>query len=336
MNLSRRQSFTAAITLVVLVLSIQPALAENFVVSGAVEPPSAGPGETVNLKVDFKLAEGIHIYKDKLAFSWEKLEGVTPGQPMLPPAGTIPDPLDETGQTITEVYEKAVTVSLPFTVTAAAGSTATIRGAVKYQGCTDTVCFRPMREVLSFDIPVIQAAGVTGVEETPPASVTARSQAQAPAPPEPVRTVTGKEFLLRLLMAFGFGILISLTPCVYPMIPITAAIVGGRQQQGEGSLGTALVRSVVYVFGLAIVYATIGVLSASLGGAFSRWLKTAWVLVPVAAIFVLLALSMFEVFTIQMPSFITSRVRGRRSGKTVGDVFLLRVPGQVVHDTPYT
>jgi thiol:disulfide interchange protein DsbD len=330
MNLSRLQKIAATIAIVGLVIWASPAPAQNFAVTGSVEPTSAGPGETVSLKVDFKLGEKVHLYKDKLAFSWEELEGVTAGQPTLPPPATIADPLDETGQTLTEVYEKAVTINLPLTVTGAAGTTARVRGVVKYQGCTDTICFRPMKEALYFDIPVIQPADAARVEDPPAASVEVQREAQAAAPPQPAKSMSAKDFLLRLLAAFGIGVLISLSPCIYPMIPITAAIVGGRQKAGEGGAGTALVRSLVYVLGLAIVYAVLGVLSASLGGAFSRWLKTAWVLVPVACVFVLLALSMFGAITVQMPAVITRRVTGKRSGRGVADVFVLGLVAGII------
>jgi thiol:disulfide interchange protein DsbD len=330
MNLSRLQKIVATIAMVGLVIGASPAPAQNFAVTSTVEPTSAGPGETVNLKVDFKLGENVHLYKDKLAFSWEELDGVTAGRPTLPPAGTIVDPLDETGQTLTEVYEEAVTINLPLTVTGAAGSTAIVRGAVNYQGCTDKICFRPMKEALSFDITVIQPADAARVEEPPAASVEVQREAQSAAPPQPAKTMSAKDFVRWLLAAFGIGVLISLSPCVYPMIPITAAIVGGGQKAGEGSARTALVRSLVYVLGLAIVYAVLGVLSASLGGAFSRWLKTAWVLVPVACVFVLLALSMFGVITIQMPAVITRRVTGKRSGRSVADVFVLGLVAGII------
>jgi len=324
MNMLGLGRLGTVLVLVSLVLFASNAYPQNFVVTSSIEPSSAAPGETVDLKVSFKLAEGVHLYKDKLAFSWEKLEGVAPGELALPPAGAIPDLLDPTGQSVIEVYDNAVTITLPLTVTAAPGSSATVRGLVKYQGCTDTVCFRPVEETLAFNVPVNEKAGAVLIQEPPRAAITAGSE------PEPAPAITAREFLLRLLMAFGVGIAISLTPCVYPMIPITAAIVGGRQQAGEGTLATAVTRSIVYVLGLAIVYATLGVLSASLGGVFSRWLKTAWVLVPVAAIFVLLALSMFEVITIQMPGFVTKRVTGKRSGKSVVDVFILGLVAGIV------
>jgi len=323
MRLSRPQPFHAVLMAAAVSLVIAAASAEKFAVKSIVEPPSALPGDTVNLHVDFKLAEGVHLYKDKLTFTWEELDGVAPGQPTLPPAAAIPDALDETGQSVIEVYDDAVTVSVPLTITAAAGETAIVRGEVKYQGCTDTLCFPPIKEPLSFSIPVAgtAATGVIGEEQVSPSPT---------APVGPDREYADRGFLLRILIAFGVGILMSLTPCVYPMIPVTAAVVAGSQKEGEGRLANALARSFVYVLGLSIVYATLGVLSASLGGAFSRWLKTAWVLVPVAAVFVLLALSMFEVITIQVPGFVTRRVSGKRSGKTIGGVFVLGLVAGVV------
>jgi len=321
MRLSRLQAFHAVLIVTTALSLIAAAGAEKFVVRSTVEPQSARPGDTVTLHVEFKLAEGVHLYKEKLTFTWDELEGAVAGKPTLPPGGTIPDALDETGQSVIEVYDDAVTVSVSLTITAAAGETAIVHGALKYQGCTDTLCFPPMKEQLSFTIPVSTRPETAGTELLQP----------EPTPPgAPGQEPSDAGFFLRILIAFGVGILISLTPCVYPLIPVTAAIVAGSQKEGESNLANAVARSVTYVLGLSIVYATLGMLSASLGGAFSRWLKTAWVLVPVAAIFVLLALSMFEVITIQMPGFITRRVSGKRSGKSLGGVFVLGLVAGVV------
>ncbi len=321
MRPSRVQPFHAVLMLAAASLLIAAAGAEKFVVSSTVEPQSASPGDTVNLHVDFKLAEGVHLYKDKIAFTWEELEGVVPAQPTLPPADTIPDLFDNSGASVIEVYDRAVTITVPLRTTAAPGTNAVLRGTVKYQGCTDTLCFAPMNEPFSFTIPVRKVPVTTGSQRP----------YTEPAPPAiPTQEPVDRGFFLRILMAFGVGILISLTPCVYPLIPVTAAIVAGSRKEGESSVANALARSAMYVLGLSIIYATLGVLSASLGSAFSRWLKTAWVLIPVAIIFVLLALSMFEVITIQMPGFITRRVSGRRSGKTLGGVFVLGLVAGVV------
>jgi len=302
-RMEQSRSYVGRATFVLIALAAAGASARNFAVTSTIDPPSADPGGTVNLEVTFTVAPGIHLYKDKISFDWERTDGVTPGQPVFPPAATIPDPLSDGGFAVIEVYENSVTVTVPVTISAEPGKTATIEGVVNYQGCTNTMCFMPMHYSLVHAIPV---------------------------PAGEVPSGSDQGFLVRILMAFGVGILMSLTPCVYPLIPITAAIIAGRQPAGEASALTALVRSVVYVLGLAIVYAALGVASASLGGAFARWLKTAWVLVPVACIFVVLALSMFELFTIQTPGFVTNRIVGRRSGKNLGDVFVLGLVAGVV------
>ncbi len=328
-----RTNICAALVVLAAVATIADvAVAENVVVTSVVEPVSARSGATVELRVKFELASGIHLYKKKLSFDWDETNGVIVGDPQLPTAGTVPDPLDETGFGVIEVYDDSVTVAIPLEVTAEPGSTATVTGTVHYQGCTDTMCFVPMQHRLSHEIEVVgaataqPAAAPTSVEPPPAERAdVARSETAPMHPPGP-----GQGFLLRVLMAFGVGLLMSLTPCVYPLIPITVAIVGGGQQVGERNVPTALLRSVVYVLGLALVYATLGVLSATLGGAFSRWLKTAWVLVPVAALFVLLGLSMFDLFTVQTPSFITNRVSAGRGGRRVGDVFVLGLAAGIV------
>ncbi len=315
----RAYRVSAVFVLAVSVLWLLNANAEEFTVASTVEPSEARSGETVALEVSFTIGEGIYLYRDKLSFAWERLDGVSPGQLELPSATkTIPDPLDDQGLAVSEVYDGSVTVKVPLTVTAGPGTKAVVRGVVKYQGCTDTYCFRPMKEALSFEIPVSGTSAVAGA---------GNHSSTQPAPAGPPRTETDRGLLLRLVMAFGTGILISLTPCVYPMIPITAAIIGGVRKPGDGrgSIANALSRSVAYVLGLAIVYAMLGVLTATLGGAFSRWLKTAWVLVPVASVFVLFALSMFEVITIQTPAFLRNRLTVRGSGKSVGRAFLFGI-----------
>jgi thiol:disulfide interchange protein DsbD len=97
------------------------------------------------------------------------------------------------------------------------------------------------------------------------------------------------------------------------MIPVTAAIIAGTKQKGK--LG-ALFSSLVYVLGLSIVYAVLGLLVASGGAKVRTWLASPWVLVPIAGIFVFLALSMFDVITIQFQPKSLSRLQGKLSQKS--------------------
>jgi thiol:disulfide interchange protein DsbD len=122
---------------------------------------------------------------------------------------------------------------------------------------------------------------------------------------------------LALLVAFLFGLLSSLTPCVYPVIPITVAYIGSRSE-GQGRMrGFSL--SVVFVLGLAVVYSALGAASAKAGKAFGALTQTPWVGLPVALLFFALALSMFNLFEFKTPDSLTTRIeKTKQKGKGKG------------------
>ncbi|MFC1736184.1 protein-disulfide reductase DsbD [Candidatus Hydrogenedentota bacterium] len=294
---------------------------DNFVVTSSLDAQTASPGEAITLSVKFVLGDGIHLYRDKLKFEWKQTEGVSVGKPAYPEPSTMIDPLDEEGKATLDIYKGEVLIDVPLVVKSTAGANIELKGTLYYQGCTDTVCFRPMQSPIEFSTPVTAGETVSSADEEPSVD-TANTQAGD-------EEDTGN-FFLRLVMAFGAGILISLTPCVYPMIPVTAAIIGGRSDSGEGRISDVLLRSFAYVLGLSIVYAFLGVLSASLGASFSHWLKTAWVLVPVSGIFVILALGMFDIIAVQTPAFIAKRVRVTGGSRGLLSVFMLGLVAGVV------
>jgi len=113
-------------------------------------------------------------------------------------------------------------------------------------------------------------------------------------------------------LAFAWGLMMSLTPCVYPMIFITAAIVGGREEKGKLS---ALAGSMAYVLGLSVVYGLIGLLVGALGGEVRFFLDTAWVRVPMGILFFLLALTMFDVFSVSFGQGFVARLRSTLAGR---------------------
>jgi thioredoxin:protein disulfide reductase len=104
--------------------------------------------------------------------------------------------------------------------------------------------------------------------------------------------------------AFGQGVLVDLTPCVYPLIPITVAVFGAKGV----SRGRALFLASAYVLGMAALYTGLGVLVALSGGQFGAWLANPWVVVPIAALLVALAASMFGAFDLQLPTSLQNRL----------------------------
>lgn len=104
--------------------------------------------------------------------------------------------------------------------------------------------------------------------------------------------------------AFGQGVLVDLTPCVYPLIPVTVAVFGAKGV----SRGRALYLASAYVLGMATLYTTLGVIVASTGGAFGAWLADPWVVVPISALLLALAASMFGAFDLQLPVALQNRL----------------------------
>ena len=128
-----------------------------------------------------------------------------------------------------------------------------------------------------------------------------------------------------LLIAFATGVLVSFTPCVYPMIPITIGIIAGRDE--ETSVGRSFALSCVYVLGLAIVYAALGVVAGLAGAAFRNVLMSPYVLGAVAAFFVALALSMFGLYEIQVPPALAARLQSVGGASVLGILLMGMVSG---------
>jgi thiol:disulfide interchange protein DsbD len=125
------------------------------------------------------------------------------------------------------------------------------------------------------------------------------------------------------LAAFGFGFQTSLTPCVYPMIPITLGIFGARGK--DVSRGRALLLATSYVVGMGLTYATLGVVIALIGGQFGTILSNPYVVLPIVALFAVLAASMFGAFDLNLPASWQARLnqvggRGFRGAFAMGMV----------------
>ena len=134
--------------------------------------------------------------------------------------------------------------------------------------------------------------------------------------------------LAALPLLFGAGVLTSLTPCVYPMIPITAAIVGG--QSAAEQAGTAIASkwrpmglSLTYVMGLATVYAGLGLLAGLTGTMFGTVSANPWAYFTMANLLLLAALSMLDVLPVRVPSAILQRAANAGTGGRIAGAFVM-------------
>lgn len=127
------------------------------------------------------------------------------------------------------------------------------------------------------------------------------------------------------LWAFGQGVLVDFTPCVYPLIPITVAVFGA---QGV-SRGRALFLATAYVLGMATLYTGIGIVASLTGAAFGAWLGNPWVVVPIAALLTALAASMFGFFDLQLPTALQGRLHQVGGAGPAGAFFMGLVSGLI-------
>ncbi len=163
--------------------------------------------------------------------------------------------------------------------------------------------------------------GVTLTDYEPPSQFVRRVEAARvfrDRPLTPVEAWLGERGLAwALVLVFLAGLGVSLTPCVYPMIPITLAVVGARNPDRAGpapGLRDRVVRSSVFVGGLATMYATLGVASAAFGRGFGSWMQHPSVTAGIAALFIALAASYAGFFTLDLPSGWKARLASRRGG----------------------
>jgi len=133
-----------------------------------------------------------------------------------------------------------------------------------------------------------------------------------------VRKNIGSPVIAFLLAVLG-GFLASLTPCVYPIIPITVGYFSGRGDSGPGRFRAAL----IYVAGMGLVYTLLGVISGFTGAAFGSFTNTPVFYLVLGSIFILLALSLFEVYEFRLPAF-SGRLRAQR-GSGYSAAFLMGV-----------
>lgn len=253
---------------------------------------SAADGQTIVVR--FEVAKGYYLYRDKFRFSAEPAS-VQLGTPSLPKGQPKVD--DTFGDV--EVYYQEVQVRLP--VVRNSSGTLPLTLSVSSQGCADAgVCYPPQRQALNVELPDPSTAA---------AATAPLASAEISEPGRIAQLLKHAELWLVVLTFFGFGLLLSLTPCVFPMLPIVSGIIVGAGRDGHGvSHGRGFALSLCYVLGMAVTYAAAGVAAGLSGTLLSSSLQNAWVLGGFALVFVALALSMFGFYELQLPTLLQSRV----------------------------
>ena len=261
---------------------------------------SARMADAGQVEVRYEIAPGYYMYRDKFHFDAEPA-AVALAAPQLPPGKIKKD--EFFGEV--QIYRGELRFILPLSV--AGEQLARFSLKATSQGCADIgVCYPPQE----------QKADIVLAAFSTPAATAGASPFLQPAPGAARATPKSEDALIAelfkggfwLLVAsfFGFGLLLSFTPCMFPMIPILSGILVPHGEHLTHARGFAL--SLAYVLGMSITYALAGVAAGMLGTMLSAALQNPWVLSSFAALFVVLALSMFGYYELQLPSALQSRL----------------------------
>ncbi|ASD28291.1 protein-disulfide reductase DsbD [Brevundimonas diminuta] len=341
-------------TLAVLMLSAPaPSLAQGL--GQSFGQPLLSPEEAFTLQISrevdgdlifaWKIAPGHYLYKDHTAAT------APDGKTALPLRLRAGEKKDDPGFGVVDIWRDAGRAVLSADALKRANDPASIN--ITYQGCLEnSICYPPTTRTV--DVPALpsariasreaeaataQAAAVLALQKTPAAQTTDAAESAEAEPvlidsSEPDVVLSAAAIQLQqdqgfvdrlsrqggtvwvLLAFFGFGVLLAFTPCVFPMYPILAGVIG-RGVDGQGTR-RGLLLSVAYVLGLAVAFGLLGVAAAWSGQNLQMVLQSPWAVGGLAVVFTVLAVSMFGAFELQLPSAWTSRLSrdtgtGRRS-----------------------
>jgi len=262
------------------------------------------------LTANWLIAEGYYLYRHTFEFAIDSTDGTT----LLP--ARMPDGEHKTDEFFGEiqVYHQLAQAEIP--VQRASPAATTVALTVKYQGCAERgVCYPPIVKTLDLLLPAAAAATTTGTPPESDKSAPGLSEQDAIA-----KRLTEGNLLATLAAFFGFGLLLAFTPCVFPMIPILSSIIVGQGEKITAHRGFVL--SLVYVLAMAVTYTIAGVFAGLFGENLQAAFQNPWMLSGFAAVFVLLSLSMFGFYDLQMPAFLQSRLtevsNRQKSGSLTG------------------
>ncbi len=283
------------------------------------------PAAADKISVQFLIQPGYYVYRHRLSFDIDTASGeqlARLGTPVIPDGKEKEDEFFGLQQVYYDYLEVAVPVSR------AAGESLELPLIVGLQGCADAgLCYPPEKRRMTVVLPATASDGGAFFADAPSsaAGLDAKDNAGFFVSEQDRLAALIRDGALGwvLITFFGLGLLLAFTPCVLPMVPILSGIIAG---QGTISTSRAFVLSLSYVLGMAVVNTLAGVAAAAAGQQVQALFQQPWIISVFAGLFVLFALSMFGLFTIQLPSALQSRlsdVSNRQRAGTLGGVAVM-------------
>lgn len=258
-----------------------------------------------SLNIKLELGKDIYLYHDKLQINILKPQKIEITKEL-----NIPKPVNY--QEFIVQFDN-LNLTIPYDFLKSKVDSKEFEIELKFQGCSKAgLCYAPMsqKQILVLNTN-IQDEVSTNINETDSIA----------------NSLKEKNLLLVLLTFFGFGLLLSLTPCVFPMIPILSSIIVGASKNETMTASRGFFLSLVYVLSMSVAYTIAGVIAGIFGANLQVALQNPYVLVIFALIFVALAFSMFGYFEIRLPQAIQNRVNKTTDGKEKQGILGIAIMG---------
>ncbi|NLT32106.1 MAG: thioredoxin fold domain-containing protein [Acidobacteria bacterium] len=261
-------------------------------------PPA--PGEAATVAIEIAVTPPYHINSDRpleaylvpTRVEFEPVPGVVVGPARFPDPEVKHLPVSDSPMA---VYSGKVTVTADVSASGGAGrERVLLKGRVRTQACDGRSCHPPVWQPFEVEVALAPGRGAAAVI------------------PVPASADFGTEgIVMTFLLVFLGGLGLALTPCIYPMIPITITYFGG---QSGGRKGSVALHALLYVLGMAVTYSVLGVGAALTGGMFGAALQYPPVLLALALVMVFLALGMFDLYELRIPAPLMRLAGGSRGG----------------------
>jgi len=275
-----------------LLLTVSFIYAGDFLMPNEAFSPYAKVNDKMQIEAGVKIGKDIYLYKEKFSVKLKNSAGLTIKDTKIPKS------VDHEGD---KVYLKSPEIVLTLANPKAIEKVVDVVVEIEYQGCSELgLCYSPYTKDFSLKIDTTKL-NVKSVQKE-----IELSQTDAIAD-----TIKSGSLIAILLTFLGFGLLLAMTPCVFPMIPIISGVI---VSQGEGiTTKKAFALSVVYVLAMAVAYTIAGVLAGLFGANLQAALQMPWVIYSFSFVFVALAFSMFGFYELKLPDTLVSKVSSGNS-----------------------
>jgi thiol:disulfide interchange protein DsbD len=280
-------------------LAAKPASGDEFLDPDVAFRLAVTPAGPDRVRLHWTIASHYYLYRDRIKVA-TTTPGVTLGKTDFPPGITKTD--EYFGEQV--IYHDELVAHVP--LARADGGAQPLALAVTYQGCAEAgLCYPPTTKTFKVDLPAGGAATAS------PATGAYVSEQDSLA-----GMIVHGNLLVMLAMFFAAGLVLAFTPCVLPMVPILSRLIAGQGTSVTTRRAFAL--SLTYVLGMAFTYTAAGAAAAAAGQQVQAVFQKPWVIATFATLFVAMALSMFGLFTVQMPAVLQTRLSGTSNRQRAG------------------